>query len=145
MKNIAGIILGIIYSLGPLSAQLSPGDLSEPHAHLEGLSNCTKCHVLGNKISSEKCLACHTEIQQRITLQKGYHVSSDVKGKECFSCHSEHNGKNFQLIRIDITKFDHTLTGYSLSVPHSKKNCKDCHNTGYITDQMIKSKKITYM
>jgi hypothetical protein len=42
-------------------------------------------------------------------------------------------------------KFDHNLTGYSLSVPHSKKECKDCHNTKFIADQNIKAKKYTFL
>ena len=101
------VFIYLILTSGVLLAQLSPGDLSTPHSNLEGISNCTQCHVLGNKVSVEKCLACHTEIKERIDGQKGYHSSSDVKGKLCFSCHSEHNGKNFQLVRLDITKFDH--------------------------------------
>jgi hypothetical protein len=126
-------------------AQLSPGELSSPHSHLEGISNCTQCHVLGNKVSGDKCLACHTEIKERTDGQKGYHSSSDVRGKLCFSCHSEHNGKNFQLVRLDITKFDHSLTGFILSAPHAKKECKDCHIQKNITDQKLKSKKFTYL
>jgi hypothetical protein len=126
-------------------AQLSPGDLASPHAHLEGLSNCTQCHILGNKVSNEKCLACHNEINERISLKKGYHGSSEINGKQCITCHSDHNGKNFQLVRLDLTKFDHNLTGFSLSVPHSKKECKDCHDSKYIADQKIKTKKYTYL
>jgi nitrate/TMAO reductase-like tetraheme cytochrome c subunit len=145
VKNIIGIILAISLSSGSLTAQLSPGDLSNSHAHLEGLSNCTQCHVLGNKVSVEKCLSCHTEIKDRIVAQKGYHSSAEVKGKLCFSCHSEHNGKNFQLVRFDISKFDHSLTGYQLTVPHARKECKDCHATKNITDQKLKSKKFTYL
>ncbi len=30
--------------------QISPGDLSNAHKDLEGMSNCTKCHVLGDKV-----------------------------------------------------------------------------------------------
>lgn len=128
-----------------LSAQISPGDLADPHSHLEGISNCTQCHVLGNKVSDEKCLVCHTEINERITSQKGYHSSSDVKGKSCIICHSDHHGKKFQMIRFDDTKFDHNLTGYSLSVPHSKKACNDCHTSKFITNSKIKGKKYTYL
>ena len=135
----------MLLSFIKVTAQLSPGDLSNLHSHLEGLSNCTQCHVLGNKVSSEKCLACHTEIKERIDLKKGYHVSSEVKGKECIVCHSDHNGKNFQLVRLDIAKFDHNLTGFSLSLPHAKKECKDCHNTKFITEQKIKDKTFTYL
>jgi hypothetical protein len=128
-----------------LKAQISPGDLSTLHAQLEGISNCTQCHVLGNKVSNEKCLTCHKEIQDRISVQKGYHSSSDIKGKQCFVCHSEHNGKNFQLIRFDITKFDHNTAGFTLSIPHAKKECKDCHSPKFITDPKVKARKNTYL
>jgi len=127
------------------SAQLSPGDLSSLHTNLEGMSNCTQCHELGKKVSDEKCLLCHTEVKDRIALRKGYHVSSDVNGKSCIVCHSEHHGKNFQLIRFDAGTFDHNLTGYKLSGPHAKKECKDCHDKKYISDQKIKTKKYTFM
>jgi hypothetical protein len=144
-KTIAGIILMILMSYFKVTAQISPGDLSNPHSHLEGISNCTQCHVLGNKVSREKCLVCHIEINDRTALQKGYHASSEVKGKECTVCHSDHHGKNFQLIRFDVAKFDHNLTGYALSAPHAKKQCEDCHNIKFITDQKIKTKKYTYL
>jgi hypothetical protein len=140
-----GIILMMMLSVFNLTAQISPGDLSNAHSHLEGISNCTQCHVLGNKVSGDKCLVCHTEIKNRITLQKGYHASADVRGKQCFACHSEHNGKNFQLIRLDTAKFDHSLTGYTLSVPHAKKGCKDCHNSKNIADQKLKTNKRTWL
>jgi hypothetical protein len=139
------IFICLIVGSGTLYAQLSPGDLSGPHAHLEGISNCTQCHVLGNKISDDKCLACHTEIKERVSNQKGYHSSSEVKGKQCFSCHSEHNGKDFQLVRLDVTKFDHNLTGFTLSAPHAKKECKDCHVQKNISDPKIRAKKFTYL
>jgi hypothetical protein len=145
LYKISGFMLIIVLSVLDLSAQISPGDLSIPHTHLEGISNCNQCHVLGNKISNDKCLDCHKEIQERISFQKGYHSSPEVKGKQCFACHSEHNGKNFQLIRLDTTKFDHNLTGFALSIPHAKKVCKDCHNTKYISDQKLKAKKRTYL
>ncbi len=144
-EKIAGIVIVSILAFVNLSAQISPGDLSIKHQQLEGISNCTQCHVLGNKVSNEKCLVCHTEIQTRINLEKGYHASADIKGKQCFSCHSEHNGKNFQLIRMDNLSFNHNLTGYPLSVPHAKKECKDCHNTKFITDQKLKAKNSTYL
>jgi hypothetical protein len=43
------------------TGQISPGDLSEGHSHLEGMSNCTQCHTLGAKVSNEKCLACRQD------------------------------------------------------------------------------------
>ena len=145
IKKIAGIISVIVLSFYNMAAQISPGDLATPHSHLEGLSNCTQCHVLGNKLSGDKCLACHTEIKERTINQKGYHVSADVKGKECTTCHSDHHGRNFQMIRFDVAKFDHNLTGYTLSVPHARRQCSDCHNVKFISDQKIKNKKYTYL
>jgi uncharacterized paraquat-inducible protein A len=71
LYKISGFMLIIVLSVLDLSAQISPGDLSIPHTHLEGISNCTQCHVLGNKISNDKCLDCHKEIQERISFQKG--------------------------------------------------------------------------
>lgn len=145
LEKFAGTIFIMMLSCFYATAQISPGDLANPHSHLEGISNCTQCHILGNKVTGEKCLACHAEVKERIALQKGYHVSSDVKGKECTVCHSDHHGKNFQLIRFDISKFDHNLTGFSLSTPHAKKQCADCHSVKFITDQKIMTKKYTYM
>jgi hypothetical protein len=126
-------------------AQISPGELSAPHSNFEGISNCTQCHVLGDKVTNEKCLKCHTDILGRISARKGYHASTDVKGKQCFECHSEHNGKKFQLIRLNTENFNHNLTGYPLSVPHAKISCRDCHREKYITDQKIRAKKNTYL
>jgi hypothetical protein len=138
-------ILIAVFSTLRIAAQLSPGELSLPHSSLEGLSNCTQCHVLGNKVSSEKCLTCHKEIKERISLNKGYHVSSQVKGKECFVCHSDHHGKKFQLIKFDIQKFDHNLTGFGLSAPHAKKECRECHSGKNIIDSKVRARKETWL
>ena len=81
------LILLPILNISGLKAQISPGRLSSAHAHLEGLSNCTKCHVLGNKETSSKCLECHVEIKKLISARKGYHSSTIVTGKECHECH----------------------------------------------------------
>jgi len=143
--KISGVILFMLIPLNNLIAQISPGDLSDPHSHLEGISNCTQCHVLGDKVTNEKCLKCHTDIQQRISLRKGYHSSADARGKPCITCHSDHHGRTFQLIRLDITKFDHNLTGYPLSVPHAKIECRDCHNSKYISDPGLKARKNTWL
>ncbi|MGB8491587.1 MAG: cytochrome C [Bacteroidales bacterium] len=138
------ILVAIIVS-GPSFAQISPGDLAKPHEFLEGITNCTKCHEIGNKITGEKCLGCHTEINDRIKAGKGYHSSSGVKGRECIECHSDHHGKNFQLVRLNNSGFDHNLTGFSLSVPHSKLECTACHTGKFIKESKIREKKFTYL
>ncbi len=122
------ISLLLLLSLGG-AAQLAPGGLVRAHEHLEGLSNCTKCHTVGEKVSNQKCLDCHDEIDQLIKQGRGYHVSIEVYGKECVSCHSDHHGRDFQIIKLDQENFNHELTGYSLKGAHADVECNDCHNS----------------
>jgi hypothetical protein len=126
-------------------AQISPGKLSRAHSKLEGMSNCTQCHVLGNKVANEKCLTCHTEIRDRVNAGKGYHVSEEVKQKTCSQCHNEHHGEGFQLIHFDQTKFEHKLTGYTLEGAHRSKACRDCHQSSRISDPKIRQRTDTYL
>lgn len=126
-------------------SQISPGDLSKVHSFLEGMSNCTQCHVLGQKVSNAKCLACHTELKERIDQQKGYHSSPIVRGRQCNTCHSDHHGLNFQIVRFDQDKFNHNLAGYKLTGAHIKNKCADCHKAEFISDKKIKAKKFTYL
>lgn len=125
--------------------QISPGKLTEVHKHLEGITNCTKCHSLGNKVTNEKCLSCHTEVKARLTMQTGYHASKAIRGKNCTQCHSDHHGTTFQIIRFDKNTFNHELTGYKLSGAHAKKQCQDCHRKENIKDVKSSGKKFTYM
>lgn len=135
------IVISTISSI----AQISPGELSKVHSQLEGMSNCTKCHVLGSKVTNEKCLACHTEVKERIDQQKGYHSSVEVKGKECVSCHNDHHGKNFQIIRFNEQQFQHNLTGFKLEGAHNRMKCNECHTSKFISSEKIKAKSFTYL
>jgi len=144
-KRILGITLVLLVGILPVSGQISPGDLAEPHAHLEGISNCTKCHTLGDKVSNEKCLDCHKELKVRIDQRKGFHASGKVYKKSCFICHSDHHGRKFDILRFDKAKFDHKETGYVLEGAHKKKDCQECHKKDFISDPNIKKKKQTYL
>ncbi len=126
-------------------AQLSPGDLSQPHAHLEGMSNCTKCHTLGSRISNDKCLSCHTEIKTRVDKKQGYHASEKVYKKSCILCHSEHHGRKYEIVRFKEQGFDHNATGYKLEGKHAEKQCRDCHKPAFITDPLVKKKNFTFL
>ncbi len=127
------------------NAQLSPGELSKAHAHLEGMGNCTQCHVLNEKETTSKCLKCHVEIQQFIDQGKGYHSSREVKGKKCASCHGEHFGLNFEITRFDKDKFNHELSGYKLEGKHSELDCAKCHNKELIVNKISQKKEGTYL
>jgi hypothetical protein len=126
-------------------SQISPGALTKAHADLEGLSNCTKCHQLGEQVFNSKCLDCHTEIKTLIDENRGYHSSTDVRGKDCWSCHSEHHGRNFRIVNFDPNSFNHSKTGFELKDAHQKAECKDCHQSKHISDSKLKLKSGTYL
>lgn len=135
----------IILLYGNLFAQISPGDLTKAHANLEGLSNCTNCHVLGQQVYNSKCLNCHTEIDRLIKQNRGYHASSDVKGKDCWSCHSEHHGRNFRIINFNTDSFNHNKTGFELTGFHLKLECSGCHTNKFIKNSDIAKKTNTFL
>ncbi len=141
MKNIIFILL---FSL-QIFAQISPGDLTNAHSSLEGMSNCTKCHEIGKKVLSSKCLECHNEIKQLVNSNRGYHSSTEVKNKECFSCHNEHHGRNFRIINFNPDGFEHNKSGFKLTGAHSKSECKDCHQSKFISDSKLKKRGKTYL
>jgi len=137
-------LLGLFFSLNSFG-QLSPGNLSDAHAKLEGLANCTKCHTIGNKVPNQKCLDCHTEIDNLLTQKRGYHSSTEVQEKSCIECHSEHHGKKFDAINFDDEKFDHLLAGYELEGQHGKIDCRKCHIPENISDLELKKREKTFL
>lgn len=144
-SQITMFLFAVLLWINPSTAQISPGDLAKVHAHLEGMSNCTQCHNLGDKVSNDKCLTCHKEIKVRIDANKGYHVSPEVKGKSCASCHNDHHGRNFQIIRFKTENFNHKLTGYALEGAHAQKKCNDCHKPAFISDPKLRKKPMSYL
>ena len=119
-------ILSILIA-GSALAQLSPGELSQPHANLEGLENCSKCHGFEEKLAPDKCLVCHVALSDRIKAGQGLHA--DAHHRDCGTCHVEHQGKDFDLVywKGGEEKFDHSQTGYALEGKHSSVKCRDCH------------------
>ena len=128
-----------------VNAQLSPGELTSAHAHLEGLRNCTQCHTIGQKVANDKCLACHTDIKSRVENGRGFHDSKEVKGKDCIACHNDHQGRDFKIIRFDTDKFDHNLAGFELKGKHAQIDCRSCHKPDLITDERLKKLPDTYL
>lgn len=125
--------------------QISPGDLTTAHAYLEGISNCTQCHDLGNQVSDNKCLACHEEITSLVSQNRGYHASAQVRDRTCVDCHSEHHGRQFDMMRFDQENFDHTLTGYPLQGAHASIDCRDCHQPDNIFEEEIRAREGTFL
>lgn len=147
MKNWL-VIFFIILCLCPTSkiiAQISPGKLAQAHSHLEGISNCTQCHDLGNKVPDSKCLDCHSEIKALINTGLGYHSSKEVVNSECVKCHNDHHGLKFEMIRIDIENFDHSLTGYNLIGKHKSVDCRQCHTAENIENPDLRFRNNTFL
>ena len=117
------------------AAQISPGPLSRPHQPLDSATQCTTCHKLGGGEPVFKCLDCHTEIAQRLASHRGLHASYGIKtgsSQECARCHSEHNGRDFALIKWDPKTFNHKQTGYVLEGKHVGLTCNRCHSPEHI-------------
>lgn len=143
--HIFRIFLVAILFAGRLYAQLSPGDLSNPHKDLEGVSNCTQCHDIGNRVPSNKCLSCHQEIKLRLDRNIGFHATSEVRNQDCARCHSEHHGRKFNMVRFDEKSFNHSKTGYDLVGAHKKTDCRECHKPDYIADAGLKKRQGTFL
>ena len=113
-------------------AQLSPGDLSEAHASLEGVTNCTNCHGGDQELVPDKCLSCHTRIQNQRSAGEGLHSWPEYQA--CQNCHVEHQGRDFKLIywKNGERAFDHALTGHALEGKHATLDCRRCHQSKYI-------------
>jgi hypothetical protein len=125
----------------PAWAQLiSPGKLTSVHARFEGISNCTSCHVLGQRgVAPQKCLDCHTPLRARIRRDEGFHASVDT---DCGTCHKEHFGRDFDMVRLDTDSFDHDDTGYPLLGEHASAECRDCHQPDFITAADVRTFKL---
>jgi hypothetical protein len=107
--------------------RVSPGPLARPHASLEGVGNCGRCHESTRRPSGARCLACHQPIAQRMARRQGVH--RDVTG-DCGKCHAEHGGEDVDLRRIDRQTFDHAVeTGFGLDGEHARlaATCASCH------------------
>jgi len=128
---------------GPALADIfSPGPLARPHAQLEGLANCTKCHEAGEQLSPEHCLACHKELRPTLLSGKGLHGRIPPAERDCEKCHHEHQGRDFKLVDWGAPGrkgFDHARTGYALEGKHAKADCARCHDPRLVSDVTVKA------
>ncbi len=121
----------------------SPGELSRPHASLEGLSNCTKCHEAGQKLSQASCLSCHSELARGIREGQGFHGRIPQAQRTCESCHREHQGRAYALVDWGPKKqrgFNHgARTGFPLEGQHARTGCEQCHQPQLIEDETLRA------
>jgi hypothetical protein len=123
------------FLLGQISAaQISPGALSRAHEPLDGPTHCTTCHKLGGE-AVFKCLDCHKEIAARLAARRGLHASYGIpagSSQGCARCHSEHNGRDFPIVKWDPKTFNHKQAGYALEGKHASLSCNRCHTPQHI-------------
>jgi hypothetical protein len=124
-----------------LYAQVSPGPLSKPHEAYDGILKCSVCHSIAAGKRTFKCLACHTEIFDRLKENKGFHAKASSlakQGQDCVECHEEHAGEGFNIIQWKPNRngFDHNQTGYGLQGKHAGLDCQRCHNPTILSRQL---------
>ncbi|MCA9735557.1 cytochrome c3 family protein [candidate division KSB1 bacterium] len=101
------------------------------------MTNCTKCHELGKKVSANLCLQCHDLLRTQIENRKGLHANAEFKN--CVDCHVDHQGRRFEMIfwKNGVDDFDHNLTGYQLEGKHQSLKCRDCHQGKNIRNKSL--------
>ncbi len=104
---------------------ITPAPLSEVHGGGNAdTDNCAVCHLMMASPPSEKCLACHTEIHERMVTGSGFH--GKIVGS-CRQCHAEHEGVEATLISLDRQAFNHARTNFPLDGKHQAVPCEKCH------------------
>ena len=138
---IVGLGLALAGGACPARAQLiSPGKLSEAHADLEGVRNCTNCHRLRERgVANDLCLQCHEPERHRIEQRRGYHAT--VADRNCAVCHKEHFGRYFAVVRFDTASFDHSEVGFDLVERHAELDCRECHRPELIVAADVRVSK----
>lgn len=119
----------------------SPGPLAKGHAAFEGLDNCSKCHPAGGRLSSDRCLDCHTELKDSVARGAGFHGRMPKAERRCEKCHHDHQGEDFEMIDWGVEgkdRFDHAKTGWPLRGKHATTACKACHDPRLIVSAEVK-------
>lgn len=118
----------LVLAAAGASAQISPGELSQPHAALDSSSRCLDCHSPRHGVDPARCLACHGALSERLDRGSGLHAGEEFRA--CERCHIEHQGRAFELIYWGDegpAAFDHSRTGWALAGAHAGLGCRDCH------------------
>ncbi len=129
-----GLILLLNIIAVDSQAQLSPGELTNAHSHLDGLKKCSNCHKFGQRDVGPKCLACHQEIAAMRAGAPGLHANEDYA--DCIDCHNEHHGRDYDLVfwPDGQENFKHDVLGYDMTGAHLQLKCRQCHDVKHLVD-----------
>ena len=107
-----------------LETAIMPGPVIQGHAKLE--SKCGNCHVRMDRAAQPRlCMDCHKEVAADVRGRTGHH--GRIKQQECRACHTEHKGRDANVVVLDRSRFDHTLTDFALRGKHASVTCASCH------------------
>lgn len=106
---------------------LMPGKVIQGHAKYE--TQCSRCHDrLGNKKQNTLCLDCHEKVKEDIDLGQGLHGHTPgLKERQCKACHTDHKGRDYDIVGMEKTLFDHDITDFKLEGKHLDVQCGHCH------------------
>lgn len=104
-----------------------PGELTEAHAEYE--TECKRCHNRFDKQGQTRlCRDCHDKVDADMEQRQGFHGRHpDIAGQRCRSCHTEHQGRDADIVALNIEVFDHRLTDFALEGAHTGAACTGCH------------------
>ncbi len=129
-RGVPALAMALALAAPVAHAQISPGPLSRAHAKLEGSTHCLDCHDSRKGVASDKCLACHKPLQERVAAGKGLHARPEYR--DCKTCHVEHQGVEYEILwwgKAGKEAFDHAQTGHVLGGKHAALSCGQCHKT----------------
>lgn len=126
---------GGLASPGPLGGGTGDGVRRGGVSSHAGLDHrCGACHPAPwtAATTSDRCLACHDEIQAELAGADGLHAHFRAT-RSCLACHTEHRGRDGALTGIDAASFPHAATGFSLAAHRRTRAgcafaCADCHD-----------------
>ena len=107
-----------------------PGELIAGHAELE--ATCGNCHKAFDRgRQRELCLDCHDDVRSDLADTLGYHGRDpEVASATCASCHTDHEGRDADIVALDINRCNHDLTDFALLGAHEEAECTGCHTDG---------------
>ena len=110
-----------------LEKLLMPGPVAEGHAKIE--EKCDACHTPFSQDTQDGlCLDCHKPVKTDVGKGRGFHgLSPLMKGVACNLCHDDHKGRDFDMVQLNRTLFDHRRTDFPLSGAHADVPCASCH------------------
>jgi len=128
-----------LYSSGPLNAQSKGHARGGVASHAQLGDNCGACHAApwSSQTMADRCLVCHKEVVAELRAKRGMHgrLAGGLASPTCRGCHTDHRGPGGSLTVLDVARFPHQLTGYSLgehkhTASGARFTCADCHPQG---------------